>query len=270
MSRRECEEPSSCTSAFWYRGPAEPTQPGDAVSGWRGAGKATRNLSRCTGRGIGGPGQAARGWRHLWQQEQAAGALLPALAPGRGRGQGWRSRSVPRKAAVGGTEADAGRGWRAGTEHESGFNKDRHLANSVSNLAIAEPRKVHPAGGLSPLRGDTAAVPSGQPLEHPAGHLPRSPVGGWGHRGCPCCLLRGRRSRAWLPAAERQQRFGQGIGPAGWPQTGPRCAAAAPLRPLLPAGRGTARTAGRHSLAAARARRRMEINPLTAPSPTHP
>lgn len=52
-------------------------------------------------------------------------------------------------------------------------------------------------------------------------------------------------SRAAGSRAERQQRFGQGIGPAGWPQTGPRCAAAAPLRPLLPAGRGTARTAGR-------------------------
>lgn len=206
------------------------------------------------GRGIGGPGQAARGWRHRWQQEQAAGASLPALAPGRGRGQGWRSRSVPRKAAVGGTEADAGRGWRAGTEHESGCYKARHLLHSVSNLAIAEPRKDHSAGGLSPLRGDTATVPSGQPLEH----LPRSPVGGWDPRGRFCCLLRGRRSRAWLPAAERSG--SSALGRASAPRAGRRRVRAALLPPrsvpccqlaegplALPAG---------HSLAAARARRR--------------
>lgn len=133
-------------------------------------------------------------------------------------------------------------------------NKARHLLHSVSNLAIAEPRKVHPAGGLSPLRGDTATIPSGQPLEH----LPRSPVGGWDPRGRPCCLLRGRRSRAWLPAAERSS--SSALGRASAPRAGRRRVRAALLPPrsvpccqlaegplALPAG---------HSLAAARARRR--------------
>lgn len=76
-------------------------------------------------------------------------AFLPMLAAGGRRGQGWRSRSRLRNAAVGGTEADAGRGWRAGREHGRDIHKDRHLANSVWHLPIATPCKVRPGDGVS-------------------------------------------------------------------------------------------------------------------------
>lgn len=114
--------------------------------------------------------------------------------------------------------------------------------------------KSTPPAASAHCVGNAATIPSGQPLEH----LPRSPVGGWDPRGRPCCLLRGRRSRVWLPAAERSG--SSALGRASAPRAGHRRVRAALLPPrsvpccqlaegplALPAG---------HSLAAAQARRR--------------
>lgn len=133
-----------------------------------------------------------------------------------------------RNAAVGGTEADAGKGWKAGGEHGQDIPKERHLANSVWHLPIAKPFKVRPGDGGS------KGTPQLSPTDGP-----------WSIRGAPTWVtdLWPAGGDLWAPLAAStppaapRQHSGQGIGPGGLAADGAALRCCRPLHPLLPAGR---------------------------------